>query len=418
MKHVFHVIAQRVDPASTQARVELAHGMRTIAFPALATNHVSSHNETHVPSTAGSNDDQEVCYLMRILITGATGRVGANLVHRLAGSGAHVRAMVQPGDPNSSKLAEFRDVEITEADLLDQDAINAACRDVTHVVHLAAQLVRGTTPVDRFYDINAFGTLRLLEGVLNHGASIQRFVLASSDGTYCPGAPPSVPLTEESKQEPADYYGTGKLLGEVILRNHGVQFDLPWSIVRFATVVSPEEAPRMFRLGFWKAIFEWEKLGKDTHLWPLFKRHQGLLDLLAEQTRGLDDEVAVALVGPGDEPWSLSMVDVRDAVEGVYLSLTSPSAVGKAFNIAAAQPTSHIEGAREISDFFRVENKIVPMPFAHRIEMSITAAQTDLQFAPRHDFRSMLRSSTGKTVSQRDVFVPAEARSGVASTWT
>ncbi len=58
-------------------------------------------------------------------------------------------------------------------------------------MHLAARLIR-RHPVDQFYDVNAFGTLRLLD-VVNAGGPIERFVLASSDGTYRPGAPPAVP---------------------------------------------------------------------------------------------------------------------------------------------------------------------------------------------------------------------------------
>lgn len=77
---------------------------------------------------------------MRVLVTGASGRVGANMVRRLVDAGADIKAMVMPGDPQAAKLAAFPQVEITEADLGDQAAINAACTGVTHAVHLPAQL--------------------------------------------------------------------------------------------------------------------------------------------------------------------------------------------------------------------------------------------------------------------------------------
>lgn len=353
---------------------------------------------------------------MRVLVTGAAGRVGANVVRKLVSSGIQVQAMVMPGDPNATKLQAFPGVRVVEADLGDQAAIDIACEGVTHVVHLAAQLVRGNTPVDRFYDVNAFGTLRLLEGALRRGADLERFVLASSDGTYRPGDPPAVPLTESAPQVPADYYGTGKLLGEIILKNHAAQFDIPYSIVRFATVVSPEEAGNMFRVGFWRALLSWQSLGRDSHLWPLFRDQPNLLATFDAQAGDAPDHVAAGLTGPDGTPWTLSMVDVRDAVEGVFKALTEPGADGHAFNIAAAHPTAHDKGATVIANMFGVERRLVRLPICHRLELSIDEARARLNFQPRHDFRTTVQDGQGVAAAHGD-FIRAGVESGVASTW-
>lgn len=360
---------------------------------------------------------QRVVRDMRVLVTGAAGRVGANMVKRLVSSGIEVTAMVMPVDRQVGKLARFPDVRIIEADLADQAAIDLACKDVTHVIHLAAQLVRGDTPVDKFYDINAFGTLRLLEGVVHAGVNIGRFVLASSDGTYRPGDPPAVPLTEDVPQEPADYYGTSKLLGEIILRNHAAQFDIPFAVVRFATVVSPEEAANMFRVKFWRAVLGWQELGKDCHIWQLFHGQPNLLKIFNAAVGDAAEDTAAGLVGPDGTPWSLSMVDVRDAVEGVYLALTEPDAVGGSFNIAAAKPTSHEEGASAVAEILNVPKLLVEMPKTHRLELAIEAARKSLGYQPKYDFRSMIEATRAVTLPSNNEFIPAEARTGVASTW-
>jgi dTDP-4-dehydrorhamnose reductase len=247
---------------------------------------------------------------MRVLVTGATGRVGANMVARLLASGADVRAMVMPGDPQAVKLSTMSGLEIVEAELTDQAAIDAACRDVTHVVHLAAQLVRGETPVDRFFDINAFGTLRLLEGVVKAGG-VERFLLASTDGTYRPGDPPMVPLPEDAPQEPADYYGTSKLLGETILRNHAAQFDIPYVITRFATVLDPVEAAGLFRVSWMRALLRKAELGRDTNIWQLFRGHPTMARIFDSAVRDAPDETAAGLLGPDGQPWSLHLLEVR-----------------------------------------------------------------------------------------------------------
>ncbi len=336
------------------------------------------------------------------------------MVKRLVNTQIPVRAMVAPGDPQRKKLDGFADIEIVEADLKDQARIVDACRGVSHVVHLAAQLVRGDTPVDEFYDTNAFGTLRLLEGVLRSGADIERFVLASTEGTYRPGAPPATPLTEDVVQEPADYYGTSKLLGEIILRNHAAQFDIPFSIARLVTVVSPEEAPKLFQLPFMRAFLSWQAQGKNNHLWPLFHGQPNLRDILDAAAVGCPDATAVGLVGPGGVPWAMHLLDVRDAVDGIYLALTEPAAVGRAFNVAAAASTTHDEGATVVSELLELPKLVVEMPLTWRLEDSIEAARTTLGYRPRHDYRSMVQTAVD-VEPPAQTYVPADSKTGVGS---
>lgn len=344
---------------------------------------------------------------MTVLVTGAAGRVGANMVRRLVADGRDVIAMVMPGDPQAAKLTDLSSVRIVEADLTDQASVDRACQGATHVVHLAAQLIRGATPVDRFYDVNAFGTLRLLEGMLRHGAALERFVLISTDGTYRPGDPPSVPLSEGTPQEPADYYGTSKLLGEVILRNHAAQFGIPYSIVRFATVVSPEEAVASFRLDKVRAVLDRATLGKDTNIWQLFRGRPSLRAILDAAAGDAPDDAAVLITGPTGAPWSLHMVDVRDAVQGVHRALTEPGALGRAFNIAGPQPTSYEEGATVLAEAFAVPIVRVEMPFDWRLEMTIDAAREALGYAPRHDYRSMVAAARAAVLGDGEAFIPA-----------
>ncbi|MFC0530311.1 NAD-dependent epimerase/dehydratase family protein [Phytohabitans kaempferiae] len=344
---------------------------------------------------------------MRVLVTGAAGRVGANVVRRLVEADVAVTAMVLPGDRQAAKLAPLTGVRVIEADLGDQAAVDAACAGATHIVHLAAQLVRGDTPVDRFYDINAFGTLRLLEGALRTNGGIERFVLASTDGTYRPGDPPAVPLREDAPQEPADYYGTSKLLGEVILRNHAAQFDIPYSMVRFATVVSPEEAAGYFRLDSARAMLRRADLGRDSNIWQLFRGRPDLLPILDTAAGDAPPDAAVGLVGPDGHSWSLHMVDVRDAVQGVHLALTEPDALGGVFNIAAAEPTTWEHGAAVLAELFDVPKLSVAMPFDWRLEVTVDAARERLGYQPRYDFRATVQEARATASGVAADFIPA-----------
>ncbi|SLK08773.1 NAD-dependent epimerase/dehydratase family protein [Novosphingobium mathurense] len=326
----------------------------------------------------------------KVLVTGASGRVGANVAKRLVAEGVAVRAMVMPEDPLARRLEQIPQVEIVKAALTDFDAIRRAVFGVSDIVHLAAQLVRGSTPVDKFYDINALGTLRLLEAAAEAGG-VRRFLLASTDGTYRPGCPPEVPLTESSPQEPEEAYGTSKLLGELILRNVGAQHSIPWAIVRFATVLSPEESTQLFRYGATRSVLDRAKLGTDTNIWHLFENQPDMSTLLAEQVPDKGNP-AVSVSGPSGTPWSLHVGDVRDIVDGVLLALRHPAALGEVFNIAGPASTRYDEGARVISAAFGVPIYNVTMPTDWRLEVDISKAQRLLGFSPQWTFEKMVNS--------------------------
>jgi len=86
-----------------------------------------------------------------ILVTGATGFVGCHVVRRLVGAGEAVRCFCRPGSPDIDRL-KAQPVEIVHGHLHDPDAAARACRNVQHVIHLAAPTreVRDTV-VEQFH---------------------------------------------------------------------------------------------------------------------------------------------------------------------------------------------------------------------------------------------------------------------------
>ncbi|MEN3282252.1 MAG: hypothetical protein V7607_3392 [Solirubrobacteraceae bacterium] len=340
---------------------------------------------------------------MKVLVTGAAGRVGANVIQRLVASGAGVRALVMPGDPLAGKLDAFADVDVVHGDLTDPAALRAACGGVTHVIHLAAQMVRGETEVGHYYDVNAVSTLRLLEAARELGAGLERFVLASTDATFRPGDAPPVPLTEDAPQRPVNHYGTSKLLGEVILRHRGAELGIPWTIVRFATVLSPDQADRLFRLKFQRGWAATQRAqGKESTVWPLLHGDDDVVALIDAAAGDVTPDAAVALVGP-DGSWRLSAVDVRDAAQGVLRALSEPGAVGRSFNLAAAEPIAHTDAAVLIAARFGVPRLAIEVPMTWRLEIAIDAAREHLGYDPRYAYADTLDAR------QDDAdFVPAD----------
>ncbi len=110
-----------------------------------------------------------------ILLTGATGVVGGELLPQLLDAGERVRVLVR--DPK--KLGEHRvDVQITLGDLRDPLSIRHAMRGVETVIHLAATI--RDQPGGTIEELNGLATVRLLR--LAERAGVKRFLFFSAMG--------------------------------------------------------------------------------------------------------------------------------------------------------------------------------------------------------------------------------------------
>lgn len=153
--------------------------------------------------------DRYATPMKKILVTGATGKVGSRLVKRLAQRGDHVRALVR----DATRAAHLRNdhVELVEGDLLDADSLNAAVRGVDAVVHCAA-FFRGATP-EQAHAVNDLGTRQLANAART--ASIGRFVFTSTGLVYGPRG--GSLAREDDACAPVDAYPLSKLAAERFL---------------------------------------------------------------------------------------------------------------------------------------------------------------------------------------------------------
>src|SRR5688500_16796899 len=74
-----------------------------------------------------ANSPTKGATLMTILVTGATGNVGSNVVQQLVNRGADVRALVR--DPTKARFAA--DVDVLQGDLLAVDSLRSAMTGVS-----------------------------------------------------------------------------------------------------------------------------------------------------------------------------------------------------------------------------------------------------------------------------------------------
>jgi nucleoside-diphosphate-sugar epimerase len=146
---------------------------------------------------------------MKILVTGATGKVGSRLTKRLAQRGDQVRALVR--DPTrAADLREAR-IDLAEGDLLKVDSLAAAVRGVDAVVHCAA-FFRGATP-EQAHAVNDLGTQHLASAA--RAASVNRFIFTSTGLVY--GSNGGHLAQEDDLCAPIAAYPVSKLAAECFL---------------------------------------------------------------------------------------------------------------------------------------------------------------------------------------------------------
>ncbi len=139
-----------------------------------------------------------------VVVTGGAGFIGSNLVDRLAREGHDVLvydALVRPGvERNLHWLRSNHPgrVSFAIADLLDSDALAEVATSASAVFHLAGQVAVTsslTQPMADF-EVNALGTLRLLEGLRRHNPTAP-LIFASTNKVYGDLADISLALSDQ-----------------------------------------------------------------------------------------------------------------------------------------------------------------------------------------------------------------------------
>ena len=183
---------------------------------------------------------------MKILVTGGTGRIGANLAANLLAKGHDIRCLVYPGDASrANKLAGYDRVEVVGGDLRSLDDVRRAVEGVDAIYHLAAAF---GGPFDnlQYLNINGMGTLNILEAVRTDLPDLHRLVYACTEAIYWrleeKGRYFEEPITEDmvSRYKRMPYFLT-KWFGEELCMTYHHQYGVPATVLRFATVIEPSE---------------------------------------------------------------------------------------------------------------------------------------------------------------------------------
>ena len=152
----------------------------------------------------------------RVLVTGASGLVGANLVRSLVEQGRNVRAMVH----EDHRALDGLDVETISADVRDQQTLGRAMDGVEVVYHLAGSISLEMDSRPEMMAINAVGTHNIVAACLE--SKVRRLVHFSSIHAFAPGPGDALvdetcPLAQARDLE-CGVYGITKAEGERVVQ--------------------------------------------------------------------------------------------------------------------------------------------------------------------------------------------------------
>ena len=196
-----------------------------------------------------------------ILVTGAAGFIGSNLVKRLYADmqGIAVIGLDNMNDYYDVHLKEYRLAQLVQypnfvfvkGNIADKQLIEEVFTEYKPqvVVNLAAQAgVRySIIAPDAYIESNLIGFFNILEACRNH--PVEHLVYASSSSVY--GSNKKVPYsTDDNVDNPVSLYAATKKSNELLAHAYSKLYSIPSTGLRFFTVYGPAGRPDMAYFGF------------------------------------------------------------------------------------------------------------------------------------------------------------------------
>lgn len=178
----------------------------------------------------------------KYLITGVAGFIGSALLRELLARGIEVRGLDNLSTGRRDNIAEFEArFEFVTADILDKEAIRAACNGIDCVFHHAAiaSVPRSLRDPDATNRANVDGTLNVLMAARDAG--VRRVVYAASSSAY--GDVATLPKSEDMLPLPISPYAVSKLAGEMYAASFWRSYGLETISLRYFNIFGPRQDP-------------------------------------------------------------------------------------------------------------------------------------------------------------------------------
>ncbi|NNE94192.1 MAG: NAD(P)-dependent oxidoreductase [Verrucomicrobiales bacterium] len=309
---------------------------------------------------------------MKILVTGASGKVGQTFLREFLAAPDFQNATVRALCHNRMLGPQDR-LEVVKGSISDRDSVASAMEGVTHVLHLATCK---ETP-EAVMDVAVKGMFWLLEEA-RESDTFSQFLLVGGDA--CVGHffyEYDRPITEElpHKAYPG-CYALSKVLEEVMLEQYYHQYDLNGCCLR---------APWIMEKDDFRHSLSW---GEDVFGGP---RWCELVDSELAEKYAAAGTVPVMKDADGN-PITRNFVQVDDLVSAILKAIDHPAARQQLFNISMTEPVNYQAVADYLAETRDLDSVGVKTEFFSTWLDNCKARQL-LGWRPEYDLARLIDSS-------------------------
>ncbi len=265
-----------------------------------------------------------------VLVTGAAGFIGSNLVEYLVRRGDRVRAFVRYNSRNDYGRLETYDasvmaeIEVFTGDLTNPEAVSGAVEGCEVVLHLGAlvPIPYSYRHPREFVAANVTGTLNVLEA--SRRAGVSRIVHLSSSEVY--GTAMTVPIAESHPLHPQSPYAATKVGADQLALSYWHAFGTPVVVARPFNTFGPRQSAR------------------------------AVIPTIISQA------LTRELIELGDTETTRDFVYVADTAAGINRCSEAPAVEGETFNLGTGREFSIGEVANRVVQELDVDLPIVTDP--------------------------------------------------------
>ena len=320
---------------------------------------------------------------MRILVTGATGKVGQACIAEILESKDFENASIVALCHNRTLNPTDR-IETIKGSIADQKTVTEALKGITHVIHLATCK---ETP-EKVMDVTVKGLFWLLEEC-RKSSIFKHFILVGGDASmghffY----DHSIPVTEAQKHTAyPGCYALSKVLEEVMLEQYQIQYDFPGTCLRAPWIMEKDDFK--LSLSFGKDVFGgpvWRELVDENEADQHHKK--GTIPLM------LDSQ---------NVPIKRNFVHVDDLVRAIQCAILNPvPAKGQTFNICMDEPVDYKKVSKYLKETRNLESVLVKTQYCSTW-LDNSKAKFLLDWRPKVGLHELIDRAWNYTRKEKDV---------------